>query len=336
MKNFYLFLIASVAIIYTSSCSKKNSPQPDPLQGISLRDTLTMYLGDATQLGIKTNPPSYDTTKFIWQSSDTTVVSVTKTGKLTAKKEGTSTIKLSNASSTKTASCLVTVKDVLKIGLLASYPFDNSAADVSGNGNNGEASNVIAVANRFGEANSAVYFNGYNSLIKVNDNAALRLAHTSFAINTWVKLDQYNYSYGSQVIDKKLPGEANGWNLSITGQSFYSTGQGALGIVALTEGSADYRNFSTIPVGLNNWHMITVVYDYNLHQLSFYMDGVFNTSSIGFASPNSAVSTDVYIGADNPFAGSDGYFLKGALDDLRLYDRALNASDVKRLYTVKH
>src|SRR4051812_7766618 len=98
MKNFYLFLIAAVAIIYTS-CSKKNSPQPDPLQGISLRDTLTMYLGDATQLGIKTNPPSYDTTKFIWQSSDTTVISVTKTGKLTAKKEGTSTIKLSNASS---------------------------------------------------------------------------------------------------------------------------------------------------------------------------------------------------------------------------------------------
>ena len=335
MKNFYVILIASVIIIY-ASCSKKNNSQPDPLQGIALRDTLTMYVGDATQLDINTNPPSYDTTKFTWQSSDTTVVSVTAAGKLTAKKEGTSKITLSNAAKTKTANCSITVKDVLKMGLLASYPFDNTAADVSGNGNNGQASNVVAVANRFGEANSAVYFNGYNSLIKVNDNAALRLAHTSFAINVWIKMDEYNYSYGSLIIDKKLPGEANGWNLAITGQSFYNTGQGTLGVISLTEGSADYRNFSTVPVGLNNWHMITVVYDYNLHQLSFYIDGVFNTSSIGFASPNSAVSTDVYIGADNPFAGSDGYFLKGALDDLRLYDRALNASDIRRLYTVKH
>jgi hypothetical protein len=335
MKNFYILLIASAAIIY-SSCSKKNNPKPDALQGISLRDTLTMYLGDAVQLDINTNPASYDTTKFTWKSADTSIVSISATGKLTAKKEGVSKITLSNAANTKTANCTITVKDVLKFGLLASYPFDNSAADVSGNGNNGEASNIVAVPNRFGEANSAVYFNGYNSLIKVNDNASLRLAHTSFAINAWVKMDEYNYSYGSQIIDKKLPGEANGWNLSITGQNFHNTGQGALGVIALTEGSADYRNFSTIPVGLNGWHMITVVYDYNLHQLSFYMDGVFNTSSVGFASPNSAVSTDVYIGADNPFAGSDGYFLKGAMDDLRVYDRALNASDVRRLYTVKH
>lgn len=308
---------------------------PDPLKGVLFTDTLKVYSGDVIQLNYTTTPPNYDPNLLVWKSSDSTVVSVSNTGKVTAKEEGVAIVTLTNKAKTFSLSGIISVSD-LKKDLLAFYPFNNDANDASGNGNNGVASYVTSIANRFGEANSAYYFNGYSSIIAVKDNPALRLANTSFTLNAWVKLDQYNYSYGSQVVDKKLPGENNGWNFSITGQSFYSSGQGSLGVLTLTEGSDRYRNFSVAPLPVSQWHMATIVFDYTLRKVSFYIDGIFNNDGMGFVPPNSNITAPMYIGADNPNAGTDGYFLKGAIDDLRIYGRALSARDIKKLYNLKN
>ena len=50
-------------------------------------------------------------------------------------------------------------------GLIAYYPFNGNANDASGNGNNGTVYGATLTADRFGNPNSAYYFNGTNNYI---------------------------------------------------------------------------------------------------------------------------------------------------------------------------
>ncbi|MDB5149796.1 MAG: hypothetical protein JWQ57_3816, partial [Mucilaginibacter sp.] len=245
MKKIYpLLLLAAIFVFAHTSCTKITD-QPKPvtdstktLNEISLRDTLTMYTGQAVQLDVKVRPINFDTTKLVWASSDTSIISVSKLGRIEAKEEGNAKISVSNPEKTKSISCTVTVKDSLKVGLIAYYPFGVNTTDVSGNGNNGVGYNLTQVADRFGNANSAYYFNGINSYIVVKDKQTLRLSHTDFTITSWVKLDEYNTSFASQIIDKRVAELGNGWNVSISGYDFVTTGQGGLGLLTFNEGSS--------------------------------------------------------------------------------------------------
>ncbi|WP_114941110.1 LamG-like jellyroll fold domain-containing protein [Mucilaginibacter endophyticus] len=339
MKKLYPLLLLVVAFAFAHTSCTKLTDQPKPvtdstktLKEISLRDTLTMYTDQVIQLDVKVRPINFDTTKLVWVSSDTSVASVSQLGRITAKKEGSSKVSVSNAEKTKSISCTVTVKDSLTVGMIAYYPFGANTADVSGNGNNGFGYNLTQVADRFGNANGAYYFNGYSSYIVVKDKQTLRLSHTDFTISTWVKLDVYNYSFASQIIDKRIPELGNGWNMSISGYDFVATGQGGLGLLTFNENNSPLLTLTQGMVSLNAWHMITTVYNYPTHTLALYIDGVKDITFNGIASPNITITADAYIGRDNPDVPSPGYFLKGALDDMRLYDRALSDKEIKKLY----
>ena len=107
--------------------------------------------------------------------------------------------------------------DSLKIGLIAYYPFNNSAADLSGNNNNGTAYNVTSVTNRKGIANSAYYFKGdTNSYIVVKDNASLRLTDIDYTINLWVKIDTFSANYGDLILTKRFAAQTTGMTLSLS------------------------------------------------------------------------------------------------------------------------
>ncbi len=50
-------------------------------------------------------------------------------------------------------------------GLIADFPFDGNATDVSGNGHDGTVNNAILTQDRFGKNNSAYSFDGTNRYI---------------------------------------------------------------------------------------------------------------------------------------------------------------------------
>ncbi len=50
-------------------------------------------------------------------------------------------------------------------GLVAYFPFNGNANDMSGNELNGTVSGAVLTTNRFGTANSAYYFNGSSAYI---------------------------------------------------------------------------------------------------------------------------------------------------------------------------
>jgi len=225
----------------------------------------------------------------------------------------------------------VTTTDSLRLGLIAYYPFNGNVVDSSGNGNNGTPYNLKSVANRFGTPNSAYCFDGSSSYITVKDNVQLRLNNTDFTFNAWVDLEKYGHTYGSSLITKRISGANNGWLWSISGD--LSTPPHVLSYGA---GGGSVNAFSNSVVPTQHWHMLTTVYTHNNQQVSFYIDGVLDGRVNNILTPNPTITALMYIGRDNPDSGSDGYFFKGILDDVRIYNRALSANAIQKLFTTAY
>ena len=71
--------------------------------------------------------------------------------------------------------------------LAAHYTFGGNADDVSGNENNGEVNGATLVADRFGNASSAMYFDGIDDVITVPYVDELRI-QKDITVNTWIKV----------------------------------------------------------------------------------------------------------------------------------------------------
>jgi hypothetical protein len=220
--------------------------------------------------------------------------------------------------------------DSLKVGLIAYYPFNNSAVDSSGNNNNGVAYNVTSTTDRYGKPNSAFYFDGTDSYIKVRDTTKLRLDSTDFTLNSWINIEAYNSSYGSIIMAKRNNGSGNGWNFGIAGYGDLTNYVGALGVVTYSiSGGGDPYSAGTVVLDTNKWHMVTTVYSLSKREVKIYVDGFLDVTTENMASPNSGTTADLYIGMDH---ATGMYFLKGKLDDLRIYNRALTNKEVLALY----
>jgi hypothetical protein len=87
---------------------------------------------------------------------------------------------------------------------------------------------------------------------------------------------------------------------------------------------------NTANIGINNgkWHHIVALQESkSLRKL--YVDGIqraIDTTTVGTLTPDAAT-----IGALR-FSGTTGYYFKGSLDDLRIYNRALSTLEVQALY----
>jgi hypothetical protein len=79
--------------------------------------------------------------------------------------------------------------------------------------------------------------------------------------------------------------------------------------------------------------MVTTEYNAETQQISIYVDGVLDNITGGQPSPNMAVNADLFIGRDNPEVPTNGYFVKGALDDVRIYNRMLTTAEIHKLFS---
>jgi hypothetical protein len=227
--------------------------------------------------------------------------------------------------------------DSLKVGLILYYPYNNSGVDSSGTGNDAFVyHNLTSTTNRFNQANTAFSFDGTTSYMIVKDNAGLRLNNTDYTLNIWVNLAEYNSSYGTEVLCKRGAGNNNGWNYGITGYLDQSNGM-PLGVNSLqVSGGLDPLALGAKAIGLNQWHMLTTVYNVQKKQISFYIDGVLDKTSSNIPSPNVTATADLYIGQDSQTSGGTAYYLKGKLDDIRIYNRAISTSQIQKLFTLPY
>jgi len=337
-----LLLLLAIATAAFVSCTKNLGPgaPKDRLKDILLgKDTLQLYVGETRQVPVTISPSNYGADSIKWKSSDTTIISITKTGFLTARKVGSSTITVSNLTNTISVNCLISVVpapvDSLKIGLIAYYPFNNSAADSSGNKFNGTANSVLSIADRNGKANSAYYFDGTTSNITINDNTALRLNNTDFTLNMWINPKTYIYDSGSALLSKNAGAYQNGWNCSLVGYDNQNGGVAGNPFYNVSGGNDPFALGSSV-IDTGKWSMLSIVYHLSKQQISFYINGVYVNSVSNIPTPNAQTTARLHIGnnslADVPNSFTPAYFYNGALDDIRIYNRALNVTLINILY----
>lgn len=217
--------------------------------------------------------------------------------------------------------------DSLQVGLIAYYPFNGNAVDSSGNGNNGTVHGAVLVKNRFGTASSAYCFCGVSNIV-VQDNQQLRLYNTDFTFNAWVNLDKYGSSYGSSILSKRIVGNNNGYLWGISGDI-----GSPMFVSSYGPGGTSINATGTKVIPLHSWHMLSVVYNLSSQQITFYVDGVLDNVTNGILTNNPNIDEPLYIGRDTPDSGGPGYEFNGALDDIRIYGRALSQAAITQLYT---
>lgn len=200
-------------------------------------------------------------------------------------------------------------------GLVAYYPFNSNANDESGNGNNGTVNGATLTTDRNGNTNSAYSFDGLNDYIQIPSSALNNLPIGSYC--TWVKINQLNKQH--TLGDKTETWVANYFQAIVDTNNKIRWYIGS--IVPSISGGPFY---SSSTINKDAWYFICITWDGTTHKV--YVNGALDatiTTSAGIPS----VNRNTFLGkVDNNAALLDGF-----LDDIRIYNRALSASEIQTL-----
>ncbi|UPT68636.1 MAG: HYR domain-containing protein [Sphingobacteriales bacterium JAD_PAG50586_3] len=215
-------------------------------------------------------------------------------------------------------------------GLIAYYPCNGDANDDSGNNNTGVLKGgVTTTADRFGNPCGALMFNGSDGYVEVPNSKSLQSPQSSFSLACWVKLEGYqNTSFkwltlickGDNTTEKPN-------NPQYRCQTFQNNSQSTVSInTDFTEYDLD---FSSHPFKIGQWAFYTLVYNGSV--VIEYIDGV-KVWEFPYASSLEPNNSSLFIGKDIPGALE---FFYGSLDDIRIYNTAINNLKISQLYSDK-
>ena len=201
-------------------------------------------------------------------------------------------------------------------GLIGYYPFNGNANDSSGNGINGIVNGATLTTNRFEKPNDAYYFNGNNAFIELS-NTFDSLSRT---IDLWFYANDADYSgsYGSI-----YQSDNSGLLYGNSGVAIKEIG-GLKKILLTISGITD-----TVDLKINTWNNLAVTLDAN-KVISYYYNGEFivNKTFINYARSNDGLNKTI-VGSDRL---GTGHFFNGKIDDIRIYNRALNSSEILAIF----
>ncbi|MDP4148529.1 MAG: LamG domain-containing protein [Bacteroidota bacterium] len=230
-----------------------------------------------------------------------------------------------------------TVYDITT-GLVAYYNFNGgNLHDSSGNGNDIVLNNgATLTADRFGRSNNAFQFNGSTTYMQVHNSPTLNPAD-GITLMAIIRVGAFNTATNcnaNDVIQKGEPDPVNGLYLlrfepptvcsapSIDSAHEYFTA--SYGDDVPQGNAAGLIDTSVIHAG--TWYSVVFTYDGITSKL--YLNGKLKTTSQKSAS-FTANSQDLFIGISN--FGPFPYAFNGAIDEIRIYNRALSQSAINQL-----
>lgn len=233
--------------------------------------------------------------------------------------------------------CLFSLKSqVPSTGLVLYLPLDGNAKDSSSFSNNGINYGATPVSNRFGQPNKAMYFNG-TSRIEIPSSTSINLINNK-SLSCWVYIpSNEKQNWYPTLILKDEPLYSATYNLQLNDYFGYSDDLIHKFDFYFASGYTHYQMvtkqlYTNYP---NKWLHIVATYDTISGYSKMYFNGLISDSIyIGLKIANSS-TLPLYIGCGKggyTLNGTNRTFFKGYLDDIRLYNRAINKDEVYKLY----
>ena len=192
----------------------------------------------------------------------------------------------------------------------AYYPLDGDVRDYSGNGRNAQQSGTQFVADQRGSVRSASHFSSAADMIYLQNQTALNFQE-AITLAFWVKLDAVNdetfiLSHGSW---------EERWKVSITPDRKLRW---------TVKTSATTRDLdSSFPLALNTYYHFTAVY--TGYAMELYLNGALD-SFAALDGPMATTTKALTFGHKDQDDAT--YFLTGTLDEVRIYDQALQPDEI--------
>jgi hypothetical protein len=208
------------------------------------------------------------------------------------------------------------------LGPAGSWPFDTvtngSTPDYSGNNLPGTVTNAALVP---GKVNQALSFGGAGSYVQIADYVGFGLTH-DLTLATWVKTT--NNTQKQDFLSKyDFSGSEAGYMLQMLPSGVVNLRVGGTNLLS---GSRDVNDTTVINDG--QWHHVAVVITLG-QTVAFYIDGQLSTTQ--------PMATTGWRNLQPVYAGTfpnayNGLPFVGALDELRIFSRALTAFEVGSLF----
>lgn len=205
--------------------------------------------------------------------------------------------------------------------LVAWYPFDGNPKDHSGHHRDGTVKGGRLCTDRFGTPNSAYEFDGRGSRVELPDGI-IRYDVPEFTMSVWVKTPNLQRREIAVYLGAS------------EGEMFIETFDGQLSFCANT-GGAQLRVRTSIPY--DTWAHVVGVYRRGASCQIWINGELRSTVSVpdadlehGYPNHHSAIGSYAPSQFAHAHAHNIGSWL-GAIDDVRMYDRALSAEEIRAL-----
>lgn len=221
-----------------------------------------------------------------------------------------------------------TPKIELNAGLVINIPFDSSCVELI-SGQVGIPNKVTYATNRKGVSNKAAYFNRLDSaIVNFGDLNSATFSNQIVSVSCWVNLE--DTTKPCAIMSKRSA--TGGFEYSIDNhfreKQFFNFDNWIEDGTSTVYG-IDPLNASA-PISLNAWQHL--VYIANGNVLTVYVNGVLQN---GIDAKN---NNKWWTNTVQPFVVGNGggygknYYFQGAIDDIKIYNRVLNNSEISALY----
>ncbi len=217
-------------------------------------------------------------------------------------------------------------------GLIGRWPFNGSAADVSGHGFNGVIHGATPTTGSTGISNTAYHFNGSSSYITVPYNSMMNSKIHSICVKVKAHGFYSGTCQGNAIVWRGAEGSStfsydleifdNAWDNDCLAYSpTHECFAGGTGVSTASSPASAW--VYTPPTDTGVWYCVVLTYDGDTTKV--YVDGILKSRYYLHCNYNN--STDSLNFGKSEDGPPYEYFFNGDVDEIRLYNRVLTPAD---------
>ena len=221
-------------------------------------------------------------------------------------------------------------------GLISYWKFDEDQGSIAYDSAGDNHGTIHGAQRTAGQINGALSFDGEDDYVALPDNSPVWLPQFDFSFSAWVYFERDSISLPSEsevILDLNYGASADpenelGYNIQRRGESR------RLCFQMTTTTNSDEDLYSNEVLATKIWHHIVAVREGGIQAI--YVNGLLDESRTCSDDPIDFVGgyddDRINIGRFTTNIGHPRYHLKGKIDDVMIFDRALSAEAIQQLY----